>query len=937
MKNSRRTTLAALLLAAAMISLPGKSQAETYYVANQGTDTNDGRSESTAWQTVARVNKADLKPGDTVLFRRGDSWREQLLPHSGSPSGSVTYGAFGSGPKPLLLGSVQKNRQEDWIHESGNIWAAKGLSCDVGNIIFNGEKSCGVKVWEAADLKQQGQYWYDEKNRALKLYCVKSPAEHYSDIQCALRRHQILQDYRRYVIYENLSLKYGAAHGIGGANTHHIIVRDCDFCFIGGGDQMGGGKTVRFGNGVEFWGNAHDNLVERCRLWEIYDAALTNQNNGPHVRQENIVYRNNLIWNCEYSFEYWNRPESSLTRSIYFENNTCLNAGRGWGHPQRPDPSGRHLCFYHSNAPAENIVIRNNIFDEAVTNAFYAPGYGEDWLAALKLDHNCWFQSQGKMIRLKRGGYTMARFPQYQSDTGLDAKSMAAKPGLVDPDHGDFHLAAGSPCIDAGTDTSARTDFQGTPIPQGKSPDMGAYELANPSALAAVNRPNILFIYTDDQAPWTIGISGNEQARTPHIDRLFREGAYLTHCFSATPVCSPARVNAMASRYGTEVGITDWINPRAEPELGLDPSIVIWPELLSKAGYATGLVGKWHLGVPDRFSPNRNGFDYFMGFREGATVLVDPPLELNGQPHKVQGFTVNILTDHAIEFLRDHRKRPFALCVHYRSPHAPWLPLPNEDWEQFQDLDCKIPNPDYPKLDTPRVKRVMREYLGSVASVDRSVGRLLAALDELGLLDNTVVIYSSDQGYNMGHNGIWHKGNGHWILTEPPPGTDNVPKGQRPNMYDNSLLTPTGIRWPGHIAPGTIVAETTSNLDWYPTILAMVGVELPQGVVIRGHSFLPLLEGKKIPEWDNDIYAEYSMHHGAKTHMRMYRTPQWKLIRDFLNPQRDELYNLNSDPAETTNLIRDPSPQVQQVIAELHEKILAKMRQLKDPAIEFVK
>ncbi len=466
----------ACLSALVAVFLPGTLRAETYYVANRGADTNDGRSEGTAWQTIDRVNKADLKPGDKVLLRRSDCWREQLLPRSGSASGAITYGAYGTGPKPLLLGSLRKNRAEDWVRDGGNLWVAKELPCDVGNMIFDGEKSCGVKVWEPVDLKRQGQYWYDEKNHLVKLYSTKSPAELYSDIECALARHQISEGNKSYVIYENLALKYGAAHGIGGANTHHIIVRDCDFGFIGGADQMGGDRTVRYGNGVEFWANAHDNLVERCRLWEIYDAALTNQSNGQRTRQENITYRNNLIWNCEYSFEYWNRPTNSVTRNIVFENNTCLNAGGGWGHSQRPDPSGRHLCFYHSDAPAENIVVRNNIFDEAVTNAFYAPGYGEDWLAALKLDHNCWYQSQGAMIQLKRGRYTMAEFARYQVDTGLDAKSIARKPGLVDPAHGDLRLAAGSPCIDAGAATSAKRDFQGTPIPQGKAPDIGAYE-----------------------------------------------------------------------------------------------------------------------------------------------------------------------------------------------------------------------------------------------------------------------------------------------------------------------------------------------------------------------------------------------------------------------------------------------------------------------------
>ena len=449
-------------------------------------------------------------------------------------------------------------------------------------------------------------------------------------------------------------------------------------------------------------------------------------------------------------------------------------------------------------------------------------------------------------------------------------------------------------------------------------------------------RPNVLFVYTDDQGPWTVGVSGNPQAKTPHMDRLFREGAYLVNAFTCTPVCSPSRASLLTSRYGSELGITDWINPGKEPELGLDPKRVTWPEVLAEAGYTNGLVGKWHLGVPDRFHPTKAGYHYFMGFREGGTKVKGATLEVDGAPKQFSGFTVNVLTDHAMEFIRRNKDHPFALSVHYRAPHAPWLPLPDEDWAPFKDLDAKIPNPDYPNLKVERMKRVMREYLGSVTSVDRNLGRMLGLLDELDLAQRTVVIFSSDHGYNVAHHGVQYKGNAIWMVTKPPPATEFVPRQRRPNMWDTSIRAPTAVRWPGRVKPGTVVTETTSNLDWYPTILAMAGVEVPKGVTIRGRNILPLLLGQKIADWDNDFYAEYSMHHGAETHMRMYRTPKWKLVRDFRDPVRDELYSLEKDPAETTNLIHDPSDEVQQVIRTLHAKIVARMRQIDDPALELL-
>jgi len=482
-RTSGRRSAKILLIVFAVLSCWDRPAVATYYVSNEGADENDGRSPQTSWRTIARVNGQRFEPGDVVLLRRGDCWREQLVPSSGSPEGHVTYGAYGSGEKPQLLGSVEANDPGDWTREGGNIWSTTELSAggpelrwDVGNIIFDGEAACGVKVFNESDLDLEGEYWYDERRRVLKLVSPKSPAEHYSDVECALRRHIIDQSSASYVIYENLALKYGGAHGIGGGNTHHVVVRDCDLSFIGGGDQQGGDRTVRYGNGIEFWAGAHDHLVERCRLWEIYDAALTNQNNAPRVKQINITYRHNLIWNCEYSFEYWNRPENSLTENVRFENNTCLAAGHGWGHTQRPDPSGRHLCFYTSPAAARGISVQNNIFLEAKTNAFYAPGWPKDAVTALRIDHNCWYQGEGVMVRAAGAEFPMTRFAAYQSEFGLEPHSIVARPAVADAANRDFHLTTGSPCIDAGPALGFERDFDGNRIPQGNAPDIGAYE-----------------------------------------------------------------------------------------------------------------------------------------------------------------------------------------------------------------------------------------------------------------------------------------------------------------------------------------------------------------------------------------------------------------------------------------------------------------------------
>jgi len=232
-------------------------------------------------------------------------------------------------------------------------------------------------------------------------------------------------------------------------------------------------------------------------------------------------------------------------------------------------------------------------------------------------------------------------------------------------------------------------------------------------------------------------------------------------------------------------------------------------------------------------------------------------------------------------------------------------------------------------LDIPRVKRMMREYLASVASVDRNLGRLLTLLDKLKLTNNTVVIFTSDNGYNMGHNGIWHKGNGRWILT------DN--RGHRPNLYDNSLRVPCIVRWPGNIQPGTTVDQTVTNLDWFPTICAMANVSLPERAQIRGRNFLPLLTGKKI-RWDNDLFAQYSMWqwHQTGADLRCYRTPGWKLVHDFKHKDKDELYDLVNDPAETRNLIDSADPAIRAQRELLNTRLLNAMCRVKDPALDRV-
>lgn len=454
------------------------------------------------------------------------------------------------------------------------------------------------------------------------------------------------------------------------------------------------------------------------------------------------------------------------------------------------------------------------------------------------------------------------------------------------------------------------------------------------SAASADDRPNLLFVVADDQAEWSMGCSGNKDARTPNMDRLAREGIRLTNCFTPTPVCSPSRVAILVGRYGTEMGIYDWLNPTKEPQHGLDPATVAWPRILSAAGYRTGLIGKWHLGLQEQFQPDKFGYQYFMGFLPGGVTPVNPELTVNGQKQTVKGFVVDLLVDDALEFLKKESGRPFALSVHFREPHTPYTPLPPTEAAWSATIDPTIPNPDFPGLDIPKVKQMTKDYLGSVAAVDRNLGRMLDELDRLKLSDNTLVIYTSDHGYNIGQHGVWHKGNGRWILTDNPPATQHIPSGQRPNMFDTSLRVPALIRWPKRIPAGTTIGRTITHLDWLPTILSATGTSLPDNTVIRGQTILPLITGQGPLDRSDDLYTEFSIQHSMRADMRSYRTSRWKLMQDFLTAGRDELYDLQADPGETNNLASSDRADAKAAYKELAQLIRDRMIELRDPFLK---
>lgn len=588
----------------AEVAVGGNDGPRTFYVDSEtGRDSDDGQSPDHAWRSLERVNAAELKPGDTIRFKCGGTWRGSLVPASGHEGAPVTYTAFEQGPKPLILGSLPRNRPVDWVQVHENIWAtlpreyqlgdrlldlrgskwtrhqeagarvelsqvddaagailhvvctdsgsasnhvqlwgpnfavekgagllftfrarssqpfrlsgvgilqggspwtrlaksgptdrpvgadwetyqvalevaqssetgrlhiglggllpagavfdfqpqsldaatpsiADPLDVDVGNIVFDGGAVCGWKKWSMDDLSKPYEYYYQASSQRVYLYSAAAPPSRHRSIELALARHVVNQGGKHHVVYDGLAVMYGAAHGFGGGNTHHLVIRNCDLGYIGGAHQFTtpDGKPVRFGNAIEFWGAAHDNLVEGCRIWEVYDAALTNQGRGPDSKQINLTYRNNLIRNAEYSFEYWNNPETAVTHNIRFVNNTCINAGGGWAHAQRPDRNGSHLMFYTNTAATSGIEVKYNIFYDATD---WGSRYSSGWRVLPEMDFNLWFTQTGVMAYWFR--QKIAGFDQYRQTTGLDGHSRFANPEFINAAGTDYRLGPSSP------------------------------------------------------------------------------------------------------------------------------------------------------------------------------------------------------------------------------------------------------------------------------------------------------------------------------------------------------------------------------------------------------------------------------------------------------------------------------------------------------------
>ena len=438
-------------------------------------------------------------------------------------------------------------------------------------------------------------------------------------------------------------------------------------------------------------------------------------------------------------------------------------------------------------------------------------------------------------------------------------------------------------------------------------------------------RPNLLFIMSDDHAAHAISAYGSRINRTPHLDRLADEGMRFDAAFCTNSICTPSRAAILTGTY-------NHVNGATTLDTHLDNRLWTFPKALQAAGYRTAIVGKWHLGHGPEHDPT--GFDWWRVLPGQGHYHNPVMLEAGGRIVERAGYVTDLITDDCLDVLdRRDPSQPLALFCHHKAPHRTWEPdaahatmyadetIPEPptfrddlvgradvvqaarmrmlDLDPF--LDLKAPVPEGLTLDEEiswRYQRYIKDYLRVVASIDDNVGRLLDRLDAEGIADDTIVVYTSDQGFFLGDHGLFDKR----------------------LMYEESLSMPLLVRYPKEVAPGSTCEEIVVNVDLGPTLLDLCGVGSPAHV--QGRSFAPLLRGEVPAGWPTSMYYRYWMHrdgaHLAPAHYGV-RTKRHKLICYYndpldhpgangpADPPEWELYDLVADPYEVDNRIDDPS------------------------------
>ena len=409
-------------------------------------------------------------------------------------------------------------------------------------------------------------------------------------------------------------------------------------------------------------------------------------------------------------------------------------------------------------------------------------------------------------------------------------------------------------------------------------------------AAEPAGRPNVVLILTDNQSPWTLGCYGNDEIRTPRIDQLAREGMQFQRCYSSNAVCSPTRATLLTGLMPSQHGVHSYLaagapqtGPRAYSTIAEFRSL---PEIMAEAGYTCGLSGKWHLG--NNATP-QEGFTEWVTMPHGHTTTFYDAQVIDGGVVRQEGkYLTDFWTDRGVEFIEQQKDRPFFLYLAYNGPYglgeSLHTPARNRHAAYYADKEMKsFPRENaHPWLRANRGAlnnvEAMRRYAAEISGVDDGVGRILDALKQHGLEENTIVVFTADQGLACGQNGFWGMGDHTRPLT----------------AYDWTMHVPLVFRHPGRIAAGSKSELLLSNYDFLPTLLDHLGLAemTPKEPALPGHSYSKALAGEPL-EWEDVMYFEYE-------NTRAVRTSEWKYISRFPDGP-EELYDLVGDPREQQN------------------------------------
>jgi arylsulfatase A-like enzyme len=421
------------------------------------------------------------------------------------------------------------------------------------------------------------------------------------------------------------------------------------------------------------------------------------------------------------------------------------------------------------------------------------------------------------------------------------------------------------------------------------------------SLLQASEQPNVLIIMVDDLGYADLSSCGSEDMQTPHLDRLIGEGMRFNNFYTNSCVCSPTRAALLTGRFPEMVGMHGVTRKSREDSWGyLSPDAVMLPELFQQAGYQTTLIGKWHLGVREENRPNQRGFDEFHGFILG---MMDDYWEHSRQGMQQmrrneeaifpKGHATDLISDWSIEALtRDAAAgKPFFQFLAYNAPHFPVQP-PAYWYARVRERE-------------PDIAEARARMVAFVEHLDAGIGKVLDTLEELGLKENTIVFFSSDNGGLLkvaSNNGPYRAGKGH--------------------MYDGGLRTAAGLRWPNRIKPGQTTNFVGYTMDVIPTIAELCGISIQHE--IEGDSFAELLLTGSQASFDRPIYHTWLQKHKTKEALRW---GDWKLVNDPWTPYDDrsgvtyQLYNLKADPLETSDVSREETEKFNEMTSLLNAYI----------------